>query len=346
MDLSVIVAVYNHDKVIRRCVESLLGQKQTALSVEILLIDDGSADESAGICDSYSEQYDWIHTFHKKNGGCVDSRRYGIARAKGNYIAFVDGDDYVESDYLKNIERALLNPADYYIFNNKKTFFLQDGLYVEKNFLRSGYLPLEIAAEWVLLSKASAVWDKLFSRQFIEKNNISIGENISQGEDMYINSKILMHRPKIYAQNTSSYVHIANSPTSIFVMSAKISHLEDLYIMYKTGKELIDQLELSDRKSEFEIHILGEFVKNIGLMVQGGERTAEIRAFFLSHSDLSFIHCVRPKTLKGKIFAFIMKSESYHLARVIAGVIHTKMYYRRLDKKVSDRTVLHAKVIS
>ncbi len=339
MDLSIIVPVYNEGELVRRCIESFLKQEKSSLSVELLLIDDGSTDESPDICDSYSERYDWIHTFHKKNGGCVDTRRYGIARARGAYLAFADGDDYVESDYLKNIEQSISSPADYYIFNNKKTFFLREGLYIEKDFLNTGYLPVETAAEWILLAKACAVWEKLFSRKFIEDNNISFDKNISHGEDMYINANVLMHRPRIYVQDTSSYVHVANSPTSLFALSAKLSRLDEIYIMYQTGVDLITRLNIPYCEDAFKHHIMGEFVKNIGLMIQGGEESTEIKNFFEKRSDLSFLYQIHPKTIKERIFSIILKSGKYQLARALAGLLHTKMYYRRLDRKVSCRTV-------
>lgn len=97
--ISVIVPVYNVEKYIDRCVSSLLSQ--TYDDCEILLVDDGSADRSGLICDTLAEQDQRIQVFHKENGGLSDARNYGLDRMKGEYVTFVDSDDYVGPDYLR-----------------------------------------------------------------------------------------------------------------------------------------------------------------------------------------------------------------------------------------------------
>ena len=97
--ISVIVPVYNVEKYITRCVSSLLAQ--TYDDLELLLVDDGSKDRSGKICDSLAEKDERIRVFHKENGGLSDARNYGLERIKGEYVTFVDSDDYVGPDYLR-----------------------------------------------------------------------------------------------------------------------------------------------------------------------------------------------------------------------------------------------------
>lgn len=94
--ISVIVPVYNVEKYIRRCVDSIIGQ--TYKNLEILLIDDGSSDLSGEICDEYAEGDMRVKTFHKKNGGQASARNVGLENANGEYIGFVDSDDWIEKD--------------------------------------------------------------------------------------------------------------------------------------------------------------------------------------------------------------------------------------------------------
>ena len=96
--ISVIVPIYNVEEYLPRCIESLISQ--TINNIEILLIDDGSTDNSGEICEKYSCIDDRIRVFHKKNGGLSDARNYGLDKMNGDYVGFVDSDDYVSPDYL------------------------------------------------------------------------------------------------------------------------------------------------------------------------------------------------------------------------------------------------------
>ncbi|NBJ97536.1 glycosyltransferase [bacterium 1xD8-48] len=99
--ISVIVPVYNIEKYIERCIESITSQ--TYSNLEIILVDDGSADDSGRICDRYKIKDPRINVIHKCNGGLSTARNAGIARAKGDYIGFVDGDDYISQDMYEKL---------------------------------------------------------------------------------------------------------------------------------------------------------------------------------------------------------------------------------------------------
>ncbi|MBM6699643.1 glycosyltransferase family 2 protein [Bifidobacterium pullorum subsp. saeculare] len=104
--VSVIVPVYNVAKYLGRCLDSLLAQ--THGNCEFIVIDDGSTDESARICDHYAAQDGRVRVVHKQNGGLSSARNAGLDIARGSYYAFVDSDDYVESKYVENMLRAIL----------------------------------------------------------------------------------------------------------------------------------------------------------------------------------------------------------------------------------------------
>lgn len=104
--ISVIVPVYNTEKYLRRCIDSILAQ--TFTDFELLLVDDGSKDNSGTICDEYVEKDPRVRVFHKENGGVTAARNMGIEEAKGEWLAFVDADDYILLDYLAIFFRATL----------------------------------------------------------------------------------------------------------------------------------------------------------------------------------------------------------------------------------------------
>ena len=104
--VSIIVPVYNVEKYVERCIESII--KQSYKNLEIILIDDGSKDNSGKICDEYAEKDNRIKVIHKKNGGLSDARNTGLNIADGEYICFIDSDDYIHKDLVKdNLEKLI-----------------------------------------------------------------------------------------------------------------------------------------------------------------------------------------------------------------------------------------------
>lgn len=116
MLISVIVPVYNVEKYLQRCVESII--LQTYKTIEILLVDDGSNDRSGQICDDLALLDKRIHVFHKENGGVSSARNLGIEQASGEYICFVDSDDWLDTDYFEKAIPILIKEHPMLLMNN------------------------------------------------------------------------------------------------------------------------------------------------------------------------------------------------------------------------------------
>ena len=101
--ISVIAPVYNVEKYLPRCIDSILAQ--TFTDFELLLIDDGSKDHSREICDEYAKKDSRIRVFHKENGGVSSARNLGLDNVKGEWITFVDSDDYLKMEFLSNLTK-------------------------------------------------------------------------------------------------------------------------------------------------------------------------------------------------------------------------------------------------
>lgn len=99
--VSVIVPIYNVEKYLRRCVDSII--EQTYRDFELILVDDGSPDNCPIICDEYAQKYEFITVVHKKNGGLSDARNAGTKNARGQYVTYIDSDDFVSKDYLQSL---------------------------------------------------------------------------------------------------------------------------------------------------------------------------------------------------------------------------------------------------
>lgn len=111
MDLSIIIPVYNVEKYLKKCIDSVLNMND--IDYEIILINDGSTDNSKMICEEYEQSYPYIHLINKKNSGLSDARNVGLTKAKGEYIAFLDSDDYVKKNsYVSLIHEAKNNNVD------------------------------------------------------------------------------------------------------------------------------------------------------------------------------------------------------------------------------------------
>lgn len=120
--VSIIVPIYNVERYIDQCVQSVL--TQTFCNFELILVDDGSPDNCPSICDRYAKEDSRVKVIHKSNGGLSDARNVGVAHASGEYVLFLDGDDYWDDiDSLKKLyERTQLNPSDIVCFSFKKVY--------------------------------------------------------------------------------------------------------------------------------------------------------------------------------------------------------------------------------
>ena len=173
--ISVIVPVYNVEKYLSECIESLIGQ--TYSDLEIILINDGSTDKSGDICDMYSRKDKRIHVIHKENGGNTSARKEGVKHSKGEYIAFVDADDWLEpfmfQQMLKSGENAdiIIFAAyeEYGSFQKVKCSSVIEGLY-SGNKLLSLYEKMMMNGSFYIHGIPTNLWGKLFKKNIISKS--------------------------------------------------------------------------------------------------------------------------------------------------------------------------------
>lgn len=129
--ISIVIPVYNVEKYLDRCLESVTNQ--TYKNLEIILVDDGSLDFSLTICKSWEKKDNRIKVFHKENGGLSDARNYGVTKANGEYIFFIDSDDCMSKDTIETLYKAIIDNdaeiacCDYAIFSNDKPCFTSGG---------------------------------------------------------------------------------------------------------------------------------------------------------------------------------------------------------------------------
>ncbi|AHM57188.1 putative glycosyltransferase EpsJ [Peptoclostridium acidaminophilum DSM 3953] len=229
--ISVIIPVYNAEGYIRKCLDSVIGQSYENL--EIIVIDDGSTDESGNICDEYGKKDARIRVLHKGNGGVSTARNLGLKMATGKYVGFVDSDDWIEKDmYSFLVSMAEANDADvaacgYYINDDSPP--MQD------NECATQSMSQEAAIQTSFLNVSrfcfyGALWNKLFRSDIFKGNGIEFDESISVGEDMLFLSQCIMGSGKIVYSPIPKYHYACNEMgvTSKPFYSQKVSMLKAL----------------------------------------------------------------------------------------------------------------------
>jgi len=184
--ISIIVPIYKVEKYLDSCIESLVGQ--TYKNLEIILVDDGSPDECPKKCDEWAKKDNRIKVIHKANGGLVDAWTTGVRKSLGEYIAFVDGDDFVASDFLMELYESIdKNSADISICD-----YIQHFVHEEKIVYQQDESAVYAATDTFncveLFSFQYKMWhsrcNKLFKRELVVDSISHISPNVTMGEDL------------------------------------------------------------------------------------------------------------------------------------------------------------------
>lgn len=245
--ISIIIPVYNAGKTIDRCVDSIL--KSTYSNFEILIIDDGSATETAEECDKLALRDKRINVVHQKNGGVSIARNCGIERSKGEFITFIDADDTIDSDLLMTMANVLLQEhADIAIIGHRE--YYEDGSFKEcfcnkKKTVKHG---TEILTEFFTTNNISwTVWAKLYTRAAIDSVRFQVGKRIA--EDMYFNYEVLKNAKIIVEYGFPKYNYIKQDESAMassdcsrffdsFYLTKKVFDDEETDEKHKTNKTI------------------------------------------------------------------------------------------------------------
>ena len=216
--ISIIVPVYNVENYLRQCLDSIMSQ--TYQNFECLLINDGSPDNSADICREYVEKDSRFRYFEKENGGVASARNLGIERSKGQYITFIDSDDWVESDYLEVLYKSLIDEKADVAVSTYKQFNMDDNNYYvhsyQRGYDRKVFTNEELIDSLPLLYGYDSTYNfvscKLITRNLLEyiRFNLSTG----YGEDMEFWSKVFLIAKKIVYVNKDTYIYRTNNDSS------------------------------------------------------------------------------------------------------------------------------------
>lgn len=227
--VSVIIPIYKVEKFLVRCAESVLGQSYT--NIEIILVDDGSPDGCAAICDAYGEKHNSIKVIHKPNGGLSSARNAGMHVATGKYVFFVDSDDWFDSDCIADlVEIAEREKVDfvrtrmkYANWPNHKDGTVCDfgiermmrtGRY-DRDAIEKEILPICIATPQITFGPIVSACGTLYKRALLAQHQIEFYEDVKYSEDCIFNARVLMVTDSFYYLNEPNYYNYFYNDTSI-----------------------------------------------------------------------------------------------------------------------------------
>ena len=271
--VSVIVPVYNVEKYLARCIQSVCGQSYQGL--EIILVDDGSKDKSGVICDEYAERDGRIKVIHKENGGLGDARNAGVEKAEGKYLLFVDSDDRIHENLVRNtVETAEKNQADMVIFDyigEEENGNLTDRF----TFPFSANRVIEVAEEKELIMRSCSAVNKLIRRELWKESGFQFPkgryyEDLATIPKVMTKTKKIVYLPEVYyyyLMRDGSIMHSRNFEKNYEDRTWAVDQLleyferENLIETYRNELEYLvfentyfvpsKEIVLNDRKSEY-----------------------------------------------------------------------------------------------
>ena len=202
--ISIVIPAYNAGMVLKKCIESLILQSYS--NIEILIIDDGSKDNTLHIANTFANSDSRIKVFTKKNSGVSDTRNLGLEKVTGDYISFIDADDYVEKDFFDNFLKSKKNMDLYSSGYKKKNGNLINDLEIPT----TEYVSRREMTNSILKDAAvySFPWNKLYKTDIIKKNNIRFRTNIHYGEDLVFLFDFLKYANSFIKVKGAEYIYV------------------------------------------------------------------------------------------------------------------------------------------
>lgn len=189
--VSVIVPVYNVEQYLERCLDSLVNQTIKE-DIEIIVVNDGSPDNSQKIIDKYQKKYKNVKGYIKENGGLSSARNFGLSHATGEYISFIDSDDYVDKNLYKAINSKMNKKYDIIIFD----YNIAQGKKLTKMKTLFPNDPDNVTTQEYLLTQVTSAWNKVYKREYLEKMDMKFPEGIIY-EDFATMPALVKGNPKI-----------------------------------------------------------------------------------------------------------------------------------------------------
>lgn len=324
--VSIILPCYNVEKYLARSIESALAQ--TYVDFELLVIIDGSPDNSKSIAEQYAQQDDRVKVFEKENGGLSDARNYGLERAKGEFIYFMDSDDWIEPNLLEdNIKIIEEEKLDLVIFG-----YIQDDEDQEGKVI----LSTDVLPKLTKLVKGDAnnnidshhlgllgyAWNKIYRKSFLDQHQLQFEKGTSLVEDILFNSQVYQST-SILRFNRKGYYHYLNRPVVTLIKTFHINSFELKKRKTMSLEAFFEKWKIKDKEEllafstiqgiRYCIHNMFSFKNQLSF----SEKTTVIKSMLQDSLTKKYITYYQPIGFKNKLYKFlIQKEQSYLIAQI------------------------------
>lgn len=294
--ISVIVPVYKAEKYLHRCVDSILAQ--TFTDFEVLLIDDGSPDRSGEICDEYAQKDARVRVFHKDNAGVSSARNLGLDNAKGEWVTFVDSDDWVHEDFIKKrFELALVDDADIAYCDIEYVYSTQN-VYAKMAEQVEG--KASTVNSWIL-SRTTYSPIILARKNLFDKYDLRYIEGLRFGEDFNLIIKLVMYANKVSHIKEALYYY--NKQNEGSAMTKLHLYRDDLQFVYADLIESFKKEGIYNQCIEMISWCVLEY--KLVCIVKGEHSYNDLRNFMPESNQFIFTNGFID--LKSKIMLFLYK---------------------------------------
>ena len=246
MKVSVIIPAYNIEDYIGRCLESII--KQTLKDIEIIVVNDGSNDNTLAIINVFARKDNRIKIVDKKNKGSIEARKSGFKVANGEFILFIDGDDWIENDCLEILyDNVKKNNSDIVLYN---AFYSYDDRKEPFDTFRIKNMKNDIVTELFIGNISPVIWAKFIRREFINLSDIEFPNDISYAEDLALVSNLFINSPKISFCHKRLYNYYQRNDSITKISNSKILEINKAMNFIK---DKLDKNRLNNKyKEEFE----------------------------------------------------------------------------------------------
>lgn len=309
MKISIIIPVYNAENTIQRCLQSIINQ--TYNNIEILVIDDGSTDNSFSICKNIASIDNRIKIFHKKNSGPAAARNIGLDNVSGDFVTFIDADDWVENTLIENYVSLLCDKVDLYICNYIDEYPSQSIKHPKYN--------LELTSDNILLLEVFQkqafpfLWCKLFRYNVIKDNTIRFDTQLKLSEDNIFIIEYLYHSRGIKLNNKYLYHYSRNQTNSL---STKQYNFEHYLYVTKLIQQYIDLFVEKKYNIDYIFYsMIWVYLQYALKSIQKMDRSQKIRNIQIISKIVQQINIIPQDRLKNKFMFYILKFPVPYLLR-------------------------------
>lgn len=326
--ISVIVPVYKVEKYLPRCVDSILSQSFT--DFELILVDDGSPDNCGKICDEYAQKDSRVRVFHKSNGGVSSARNLGLDNAKGEWITFIDSDDYIHEMFLSTLYKKhnvdlIVGSFQVIGYDEGWNGILEDSIYDEFS-LKDNIVKIS------LMINLQTPWGKLFRHDIICTNHIVFDEKLHIGEDTLFVLNYLAYTSRLWLCDKPYYFYERGNVNCLSRSKLDIEHhIYSLEAFDSTCRKLeevfgcqIKHVYLSHVKF-FSKRYLNYLYHSNGSLF---EKVKNLR-FLRENKHMMFLFCDK-MTVRGKrirLFHFLMRHNFCFVSLLYLYLLKGKIYF-------------------